>query len=97
MNETAGLKCAPLKGPSSAINEARTATVAPVLAINAMPRLPPARRSAMIPEPTTVAARSNDPRPSASSLLGSGSECIVHISNRIHPVFDAKLINARNR
>jgi len=44
---------------------ANTATVAAVFASNAIAELPPARRSAMTPEPTTVAARSSEPIPSA--------------------------------
>src|SRR5271166_5107399 len=77
MTDTAGLKWAPLNGPSSAIRVASTATVAPVLARSATPVLPPLRRSAMIPDPTTVAANSADPRPSASTRRDSGLLCIV--------------------
>src|SRR5271166_6001886 len=77
MSETAGLKWAPLKGPSSAIRVASTATVAPVLARSATATLPPLRRSAMIPDPTTVAASNADPRPSANSRRDSGLVCIV--------------------
>jgi hypothetical protein len=65
----------PLFGATSAIPVAHfvntwadaTATVAAVLASNATARLPPASRSATIPEPITVAANSIDPRPSATS------------------------------
>jgi hypothetical protein len=67
MIETAGLKCAPLMGPRSAMSVASTATVAAVFANNATARFPPASRSAMIPEPITVEANSVDPRPSATS------------------------------
>src|SRR5271166_1089112 len=77
MTDTAGLKWAPLNGPSSAIRVASTATVAPVLARSATPVLPPLRRSAMIPDPTTVAANSADPRPSTSARRESGLLCIV--------------------
>ena len=45
---------------------ARAATVAPVLAMSATAKFPAARRSAMIPEPITVAASSNEPKPSAT-------------------------------
>ncbi len=62
MIETAGLKCAPLMGPKRAINVASTATVAAVFANSATARLPPASRSAMIPEPITVAASRIEPR-----------------------------------
>src|SRR5690348_1908200 len=64
-----GLKCAPLIGPRSPIRTPSTATVAPVLASRAMAVLPPERRSAMTPEPTTVAASSREPRPSERSML----------------------------
>src|SRR3984893_7502613 len=67
MIDTAGLKCAPLMGPTSAMSVASTATVAAVFANNATARFPPARRSAMIPEPITVEVSSIDPRPSATS------------------------------
>ena len=77
MTDTAGLKWAPLMGPSSAIRVASTATVAPVLARSATATLPPLRRSAMIPEPTTVAASSAEPKPSALSRRDSDSVCIV--------------------
>ena len=49
------------------MSTASAATVAPVLASNATAALPDANRSAMIPEPITAAASSNDPRPSAAS------------------------------
>src|SRR5271163_2020767 len=78
-----------------AINVASTATVAPVLAINATARLPPARRSAMIPEPTTVAARSSDPSPSAGSLLARNSVRIVCLADCVHLFFYASRIDAR--
>src|SRR5690242_870775 len=46
---------------------ASTATVAPVFASKAIATLPPARRSAMTPEPTTAAVRSSEPIASALS------------------------------
>src|SRR5271170_6145255 len=61
-------------GPKSAIKVASTATVATVFASNATARLPPASRSAMIPEPITVAAKSIEPRPSAKSLRRTTSD-----------------------
>src|SRR5271168_1235060 len=94
MNDTVGLKCAPLRGPRSAINVANTATVAPVLAISATARFPPARRSAMTPEPTTVAASNKEPKPSANNRRGRGSACIVRLADCIHLNFDAHLIDA---
>lgn len=66
-NEIIGLKWAPLMGPRNAINVASAKTVAAVLASNTMARLPPANRSPMIPEPTTAAASSSEPSPSASN------------------------------
>src|SRR5207248_10522260 len=75
-SDTAGLKCAPLTGPKSAISVASTATVAPVFARSATAALPPASRSAMTPEPTTVAASRSDPIASAdrrrSTLIALG-------------------------
>jgi hypothetical protein len=76
MKETAGLKCAPLIGPSSAINVPSTATVAAVLAKSATATFPPASRSAMMPEPTTVAASSSDPIASAIKRRDNGSALI---------------------
>src|SRR5271154_1373785 len=97
MNDTAGFRCAPLKGPRSAINVANTAIVAPELAINATARFPPARRSAMTPEPTTVAVNNKEPKPSANNRRGSGSVCITCLADRIHLSFYAQLIDAGDR
>src|SRR6202035_3228793 len=58
-------------GPKSAMSVASTATVAAVFASNATARFPPARRWAIMPEPITVAARSIDPKPSATSTRRS--------------------------
>src|SRR5271170_2278468 len=78
MTDTAGLKCAPLTGPKSAINVASTATVAAVFASSATARFPPASRSAVMPEPITVAANRSEPKPSAMSSrrsMLSGLSC----------------------
>jgi len=56
-------------GPISAISVASTATVAPVFARSAIAALPPDKRSAMTPEPTTAAARSTEPSASAVRRL----------------------------
>ena len=66
---TAGLKWAPEIGPSMVISTARMAPVASVLPISATASFPPARFSAMIPEPTTVASRNRVPSASAASFL----------------------------
>src|ERR1700722_414051 len=60
-------------GPSDAISVASTATVAAVFASSATARLPPASRSAMMPDPITVAAKSIEPKPSAASARRSMS------------------------
>ena len=73
--DTAGLKCAWLIGARSAISVANTATVAAVFASSAIAEFPPARRSAMTPEPTTVAARSSEPIPSAARRRASFMRC----------------------
>src|SRR5215469_6597644 len=64
---TAGLRCAPETGPNARIRAIRAAPVAIVLASSAMAALPPASRSAMIPEPTTAASRNAVPRNSAAA------------------------------
>src|SRR5579872_264719 len=64
---TAGLKFAPETGPKVRMSATSTAPVASVLASNAMPALPTARRSPIMPEPTTAA--SNDPVPNASAAM----------------------------
>src|SRR5271155_638855 len=58
-------------GAKSAIRVESTAIVAAVFASNATARFPPASRSAIIPEPITVAAKSMDPKPSATSARRS--------------------------
>jgi len=52
---TAGLKCAPDTGPNVRISATRAAPVAIAFARSATATFPPARRSAMMPEPTTAA------------------------------------------
>ena len=65
---TAGLKWAPEIGPSARMIAMSPAPVASVFARSAMATFPPARRSPMMPDPTTVASKSAVPRPSATSL-----------------------------
>ena len=67
---TAGLKCAPLTGPKTSINTYSPPTVASVFAISASAMLPPAKRSAMMPEPITTVSSSSVPSASAKSLRG---------------------------
>ena len=69
---TAGLKWAPLIGPKVRISATRPAPVAMVLASKASAMLPAASRSAMIPEPTTVASKSAVPTASATTRRASG-------------------------
>ena len=63
-----GLRCAPKAGPSIVTSANRIAPVASVLPSSATATFPPADRSAMIPDPTTVANRIR--LPSANSYLG---------------------------
>src|SRR6516225_5591705 len=65
---TAGLKCAPLRGAKTSMRTYSANTVASVLASKAMATLPPARRSAMMPEPTTAHSKPAVPSSSASAL-----------------------------
>ena len=58
--------------------------------------LPPLRRSAMIPEPTTVAASSSDPRHSPASRRGSGScEQSLQLADLIDLFAERKSIKTR--
>src|SRR5882672_3609640 len=63
---TAGLKWAPEIGPKVRINATRAAPVASVFASSATATLPPARRSPMMPEPTTAASSIAVPTASAT-------------------------------
>ena len=64
---TIGLKWAPEIGLNVRIRATSAAPVAAVFARRASPTLPPAKRSPMMPEPTTAATRSPVPRPSATT------------------------------
>src|SRR5688572_17415180 len=64
---TAGLKWAPEMPAKVTIRAARAAPVARVLASSASAPLPPARRSPMMPDPTTAAASSPVPTASPAS------------------------------
>src|SRR5688572_11060497 len=57
--------------PNIRISATSPAPVAIVLASSAIATLPPASRSAMIPEPTTTASSSAVPSPSATSRRAS--------------------------
>src|SRR5438105_1244661 len=64
---TAGFMCAPLIGPKVRISATSAPPVASALASSATARFPPARRSAMIPLPTTAASSSAVARLSATN------------------------------
>ena len=66
---TTGLKCAPLIGPNVRISATSPAPVAMVLASSAIATFPPASRSPMMPEPTTVASRNAVPTASLVAFL----------------------------
>src|ERR1700676_882923 len=68
--ETTGLKCAPEIGPNVKMRATSAAPVANVFASRARARFPLASRSAIMPEPTTVATRKPVPRNSAIRRLG---------------------------
>src|SRR5207302_3371497 len=63
---TAGLKWAPEMGPKVRIKATSAAPVASVFASSATATLPPARRSPMMPEPTTAASSIAVPTASAT-------------------------------
>ena len=64
---TAGLSCAPDTEPGIVISTNRIAPVASVFPSIATATLPPENRSAMMPEPITVANSQKLPRASAST------------------------------
>src|SRR5882672_6725993 len=66
---TTGLKCAPERGVNATISAIRAKPVASELASSAIAVLPPARRSPMMPEPTTAASSSAVPTASAAADL----------------------------
>ena len=73
---TAGLKWAPEIGPNVRISATSAAPVAMVFARSAIATFPPARRSPMMPEPTTVASSRAVPSPSAT-VRRAKSTCIA--------------------
>src|SRR5271166_3320381 len=70
---TTGLKCAPEIGPSARIRATKAAPVAMELARSASATLPPAKRSAMMPEPTMAISRNAVPRASVAARRTTAS------------------------
>src|SRR4051812_25731614 len=66
---TIGLKCAPERSANVTISAISAKPVASELARRAIAALPPARRSPMMPEPTTAARSSAVPTASAAADL----------------------------
>src|ERR1700689_4570645 len=58
-------------GAKARMRATRAAPVAMVFANSAMAKFPPARRSPVMPEPTTAATRNAVPRASETTLLSS--------------------------
>ena len=74
---TAGLKCAPDTGPKIRMRTGSIAPVASALQSSASATFPPVSRSAMMPEPITVASSSAVPSASASARC---AERWTHVS-----------------
>jgi len=78
---TAGFICAPESGPNAKISATSAAPVANVFASNAMATFPPARRSPMMPEPTTV-ARSSAVATNSATARRDRRACVAALTGR---------------